>query len=228
MGYGKVLLMLHGYLSQKESFYFQINFFSRFMRVVAVDMTGFGKAKQMEYPYSVDDYVKEIRNLLDEIGEDKVDLLAHSFGGRVGVKLANVDHRIDRIIFTGAAGLKPKRGLKFLFRKASFFILKKFIPKEKLAFLYSQDYRKLNPVMKMSFQKIVGENLDEEYKNIKNKTLIIFGKKDNQTPPYMAKLMRKLVCASRLVFIAKAGHFCFSEKPDEFNRIAWEFLMGDS
>ena len=74
--------MLHGYLSQKESFGFQINFFSRFMRVVAVDMTGFGKAEQMQSPFSVGDYVTEIQGVLDLLGEEKIDLLAHSFGGR--------------------------------------------------------------------------------------------------------------------------------------------------
>ena len=127
--------MLHGYLSCKESFNSQINFFSRFMRVIAVDMRGFGKSEEMEYPYSLDDYVLEIERVLDFIGEEKVDLLAHSFGARVGIKLANKDKRIDKIVFTGAAGLKPRRGLKYFFRKASFFILKRFVKKEKLKFL---------------------------------------------------------------------------------------------
>ena len=145
----------------------------------------------------------------------------------VGVKLANLDKRIDRIIFTGAAGLKPRRGIKYLFRKASFFILKNFVEKEKLTFLYSEDYRKLSPVMKKSFQKIVGENLDSEYEKLKNDCLLVFGKSDGQTPPYMAKRMKKLVKNSRLVFL-NAGHFCFSEKPDEFNSLAFRFLMGGS
>ena len=64
--------MLHGYLSNKESFIYQINFFSRFTRVIAVDMTGFGRGKEMKFPYSLSDYVKEIRDVLDEIGEEKV------------------------------------------------------------------------------------------------------------------------------------------------------------
>ena len=51
--------MLHGYLSCKESFAKQISFFSRFMRVVAVDMSGFGKAPKMSTPYSLGDYARE-------------------------------------------------------------------------------------------------------------------------------------------------------------------------
>ena len=124
-GQGSVLVMLHGYLSSKESFLNQIKFFSKFMRVIAVDMSGFGKAGELNYPYSVSDYAQEIKGVLDQIGEPNVDVIAHSFGARVVVKLANLDERINRIIFTGAAGLKPRRGLKYLLRKASFFILKK-------------------------------------------------------------------------------------------------------
>ena len=218
--------MLHGYLSSKESFLRQIQFFSRFFRVVAVDMRGFGKSEEMDYPYSLDDYVNEIKEILDLLGEDKVDLLAHSFGARVGVKLANKDDRIDNIIFTGAAGLKPRRGLKYILKKASFFILKRFVKREKLKFLYSQDYRNLPLVKKQSFQKIIGERLEEEYKKLDRKVLLIFGGRDKETPPYMAKRMRKLVKNSQLVILPYAGHFCFLERAEEFNSTAFKFLMG--
>jgi pimeloyl-ACP methyl ester carboxylesterase len=217
--------MLHGYLSCKESFVGQIAFFSRYMRVIAVDMTGFGKATKLDSAYSLEDYAIEIKILLDKICEEKVDLLAHSFGARVSVKLLQKESRIDKIIFTGAAGLKPRRSFKYFFRKASFFILKNFVKKEKLKFLYSKDYRNLSPIMKCSFQKIIAENLDNQYKNISNKTLLIFGKKDRETPPYMAKRMKKLLKRSKLCFLRNAGHFCFLEKPDEFNSLALKFLM---
>lgn len=220
--------MLHGYLSSKESFIKQIAFFSRFMRVVAVDMTGFGKSPEMAYPYSLEDYANEIKGVLDELGQEKVDLLAHSFGARVAVKLLQDENRIDKIIFTGAAGLKPRRSLKYFFKKASFFILKKFIKKEKLKFLYSSDYRNLSPIMKKSFQKVISETLDDKYSKIKNKTLLIFGKKDRETPPYMAKRMKKLMQNSALYFLCYTGHFCFIEKSDEFNSLCFKFLMGNS
>ena len=195
------------------------------MRVVAIDMQGFGKSEEMDHPYSLDDYVLEVQEILDTIGEEKVDLLAHSFGARVAIKLANRDKRIDKIVFTGAAGLKPRRGLKYFFRKASFFILKRFVKKEKLKFLYSEDYRNLTEVKKRSFQKIVGEHLDKEVEKVQNKCLLIFGKRDRQTPPYMAKKMARKITRSRLLFIKDLGHFCFAEEPVKFNSEMFKFLM---
>ena len=195
------------------------------MRVVAIDMQGFGKSEEIPFPYSLDDYVAEVEGVLDFIGEEKVDVLAHSFGARVAIKLANKDKRIDKIVFTGAAGLKPRRGLKYLFRKASFFILKRFVKREKLQFLYSEDYRSLSQVKKKSFQKIVSEHLDLEVEKLQNNCLLIFGRHDKQTPLYMARGMNKKIKKSRLVIMPDAGHFCFVENPHQFNGEAFRFLM---
>ena len=216
-------MFLHGYLSKKESFLKQIAFFSKFFRVIAVDMTGFGEAGEMPYPYSVDDYVSEIIRVLDELGVDKCNIVAHSFGARVGIKLAARDKRINRIIFTGAAGLKPKRGVKYLFKRASFLMLKELVPKEKLKKFYSADYLALSGVMRESFKLIISENLDETAKTLTNKTLILSGKNDKETPPESQKKLNSYIRGSKLIFI-KGGHFCFVENSAAFNFKAFAFL----
>ena len=215
--------MLHGYLSSKESFLKQIGFFSKFFRVVAPDMTGFGEAKGMEKPYSVDDYKEEIKLVIDELGVDKCCVLAHSFGARVAIKLAAEDKRINRIIFTGAAGLKPKRGVKYLFKRASFLMLKKLVPREKLKKFYSADYLAIHGVMRGSFKLIISENLDETAKKLTNKTLILSGRNDRETPPESQKKLNSYIKGSELIFI-KGGHFCFVENSAAFNFKAFAFL----
>lgn len=218
-----MLLALHGYLASKESFLKQIKFFSAFYKVVAVDMTGFGESPKMERPYSVDDYKSEIKRVVSELGVEKYNILAHSFGARVTMKLAAEDKRINRIIFTGAAGLKPRRSLKYFFNRASFLMLRRLVPKEKLERFYSSDYRSLSPVMKESFKKIVSENLESYAEQITAKTLIISGKKDAETPPYSQKKLHGLIKGSRLMFI-DGGHFCFAENSSKFNAAAFSFL----
>ena len=188
-------------------------------------MTGFGESDSMKYPYSLDDYVAEIKGVIDLLGVEKVDVVAHSFGARVLVKLLAVDKRIDKIVLTGAAGLGKRRGMKYFFKRTLFKILKSFIPREKLKKFYSSDYLSLSPVMKESFKLIVGEDLTEYYKKIKNEALIIFGAKDKETPVKTAKRMKKCVKRSRLVVLSRSGHFCFCERPNAFNSKVFSFLM---
>lgn len=218
-----MIICLHGYLSCKESFLKQILFLSRFYRVVAVDMTGFGESRKMETPFSVDDYKREIKNVMSELEVKECYLLAHSFGARVAIKLAADDDRIKKIIFTGAAGLKPKRGVKYLFKKASFLMLKKLVPKEKLEFCYSSDYRALPPVMRESFKSVVNEYLEDEARKIKAKTLILSGKRDRAVLPEAQKRLNKLIKNSKLKFI-NGGHFCFADNAELFNSIVFDFL----
>ncbi len=190
-----------------------------------MDMTGFGKSKEMNKPYSLDDYADEIKGVIDELKVDKIDVVAHSFGARVLVRLLQTDKRIDKIVLTGAAGLKPRRSIKYLIKKLLFIILSRFLIRERLQNFYSSDYRRLSPIMKESFKLIVGENLDDEYKRIKNKALLIFGKRDKETPLYMAKRMKRYLKGSKLIVLDKEGHFCFSENPSAFNRAVFSFLL---
>lgn len=197
------------------------------MRVVAIDMRGFGKSPEMEYPYSLDDYANEVKEILDFLGEPRVNVIAHSFGARVIIRLAKQDKRIDKIVFTGAAGLKPRRSLKYFLKKASFFILKRFVKREKLKFLYSEDYRNLSEVKKKSFQKIVSDYLEKDLTEIESDCLLVFGKRDKETPSYMARKMKRLLKRANLTFMDGCGHFCFVQKPEQFNGIAFKFLMGN-
>lgn len=222
------LLFLHGYLSSKDSFIYQIKYFERFFNVYALDLKGFGDNKDMEYPYSLDDYCKEVLDFLSKNGIKKTHVLAHSFGGRIAIKIASDSGDIfDKIVLTGSAGLKPKRSVKYYVKKKVFKFLSLFIKKEKLKMFYSKDYNMLSPVMKESFVKIVGEYLDDNLKNIKNKTLIINGALDKETPPYTARRLNENIKNSTLIFIKGASHFAFIDKPFEFNTEVGEFLLSN-
>lgn len=192
----------------------------------APDLKGFGDNTGMEYPYSLDDYCREVSEYIKENGIYNCDVIAHSFGGRIAIKLASYDSDIfNKMVLTGCAGLKPKRTIKKTFRKIAFNVLKQFVDKEKLQGFYSGDYRALDKTMKESFIKIVNEHLNDRLTLIKNKTFIVFGKNDEQTPPYMAKILHEKIADSRLLFIAGAGHFAFIDKPHIFNTEVREFLL---
>ena len=220
-------MFLHGYLSCKESFSYQINALKSKRRIIAVDLRGFGESSALPFAYSLSDYVNDVKDLITALKIERYDVVAHSFGGRIALRLATADSRVDKIVLTGSAGLKPKRSLKYYFKVYLYKLLKKFISEKNLKNFGSKDYVRLSPVMKKSFIKIVNEHLDKELKNVNNKTLIIFGKNDKETPLYFAKKLKKEIKNSYLIVIENAGHFAFVDNPNAFNLYLKEFLFGD-
>ncbi len=219
-------MFLHGYLADKNSFGFQVPFFEKNFEVHTFDLKGFGSNTDMPYPYSLDDYVLEVKEYMYKHSLKKPNVIAHSFGGRIAIKSLAMDSGLfDKIVLTGSAGLKPKRSIKYRLKKLEFSVLKKFIKKEKLLRFYSSDYLALNEVMRKSFKMIVEEHLDNLLSEIKNECLIINGVLDRETPVYMAKRLNRGITNSRLVLLEDAGHFCFIDKPYKFNMEVNEFLL---
>ena len=220
------LLFLHGYLADKNSFAYQLQFFSQYFNVHALDLKGFGENKGMEYPYSLSDYAREVKEYIDNNQLEKPCVIAHSFGGRIAIKLSSTYKNLfSKMVLTGCAGLKPRRGIKYIAKKLTFNFLKLFVKKEKLSSFYSKDYLSLDGTMKESFVKIIGERLDGLLQDIQTPTLIVNGDKDRETPLYMAKKLNKGIKNSKLVVIKNTGHFCFIDSPLKFNTEVREFLL---
>ena len=104
-GAGRDLVFLHGYLATKESFYPQIEYFSRFYRVTAFDFPGFGQSDPLPAAWSVGDYADWTENYLRELSIRFPLLIAHSFGGRVAVKCLSRGDLFDRAVL---CGVKPR------------------------------------------------------------------------------------------------------------------------
>ena len=129
----KPLVFLHGFGCNSQTFAYQTKFFSKWYKVYSPDLKVFGKNKDMPYPYSLNDYIRELKEYFNENGIVKPHIIAHSFGGRIALKLAKENGElIDKIVLTGTAGLKPKRTFKYRINKLKFNFLKLFISKDKL------------------------------------------------------------------------------------------------
>ena len=223
-GEGEDLVFLHGYLSCKESFYHQINYLSRFYKVTAFDFRGMGKSAPLRSPWSVGDYAEHTKRLLEELGVERPRLLAHSFGGRVAIKLLAEGYPAHSALLTGCAGIPPRRGLSYRLRVKSYRFVRKFAPRYAEKKFGSAEYRSLSPVMKESFKRIVGEDLTPLLPRIRVPVLYVFGVKDTATPLWMARILREKTPRAELIVLRGCTHFCFCEKWEEFNAVAREFF----
>ena len=217
---------MHGYLSNKESFYYQIKFLSQYFKVTAPDIVGFGKSSPIERPYSVDDYCNWLESFIKKCRLENPHILAHSFGARVALKyLGARGGTADKLIITGGAGIVKPRSPRYMRRVKAYRRIKKVFPRFAEKHFGSAEYRTLSPLMKESYKLIVNEDLKDCAANIKNKTLLVYGREDTVTPPSEeGETFNNLIVGSRLL-VLDGGHFCFSENPDKFNETIFKFLM---
>jgi pimeloyl-ACP methyl ester carboxylesterase len=86
-GSGEPLLCLHGLGGTKASFLPTVAALASSRRVIAVDLPGFGEsAKPFAAAYDAPYFARAVRDLLDELGIGRADLVGNSMGGRVALE----------------------------------------------------------------------------------------------------------------------------------------------
>ncbi len=188
-------------------------------------MPGFGASAPIDYPYSVGDYARWLKDFIAAEKLDRPHILAHSFGCRVALKLLAEDCEIaDKLVITGGAGIVKPRSRQYIRRVKRYRMVKKLFPRFAEKHFGSKEYRSLPPVMKESYKRIVNEDLRDCASRIKNKTLLVYGRDDTVTPySEEGEIFKSLIADSELILI-DGGHFCFCEYPDGFNKLLTEFL----
>lgn len=227
-GRGDPILLLHGFLSKKESFYYQTTALeSAGYRVIAPDMPCFGASESVDRAWSVGDYAEWLRLFMEKKDLYGAHVLAHSFGARVIFKLLAGDNRLaGKVIITGGAGLVKPRSPRYMRQVKRYRRIKKLFPRYAEKHFGSEEYRTLPPLMRESYKLIVNEDLKECAAKIKNQVLLIYGRQDTVTPlSEEGETFNRLIAGSRLEVI-EGGHFCFSENHAEFNRLMLNFLGG--
>lgn len=224
-GRGEKLLFLHGYLSQKESFYYQIEFFSDYYRVIAPDLPGFGASAPLTAAWSVGDYAEWVHSFLVAQNATRVHIIAHSFGARTAFKLlSEYPETALSLIITGGAGIVKPRSPEYIKKVKRYRRVKKIFPGFAEKRFGSAEYRMLSPLMRESYKKIVNEDLSECARKVKCRTYLLYGADDKVTPPSEeGAVFHNLIKGSRFETM-EGGHFCFSEYPDKFNEKVFNFL----
>lgn len=232
-GEGETLLLLHGWGCGASVYAGVVGFLSGRFRVILPELPGFGNTPEPPEPWGVNEYAAFITAFREKLNIRESVTLAHSLGCRIAIRLLSAGNlSARRVIFTGAAGIKPKPTLKGKIRARFYKIGKTLLsrsPKmlEKLRRKSgSADYRAASPIMRQCLVKIVNEDLTPLLPDIKQPVLLIWGKNDDQTPLSDGELMEKLIPDAGLALIENAGHYAFSEQPYVFNKILDSYLNG--
>ncbi|MBT2638004.1 alpha/beta hydrolase [Bacillus sp. ISL-39] len=89
-GKGDPILLIHGFAGSKHYWDKIIPQVANEYRVIALDLPGHGESGMSKNNYSIEDMAGTIKELLDQIGLDKVTMFGHSLGGYITLAFAEI------------------------------------------------------------------------------------------------------------------------------------------
>ncbi len=232
-GEGQPIVLLHGLFGALSNFEHLTREFSKDYNIV-IPMLPIYEMPILQV--SVSGLVDFVSRFIEYKGFDKVHVLGNSLGGHISLlyALAHPEH-IQSVTLTGSSGLFesafgtafPKRGdYEYIKKKAGDTFYDPAVATKELVdeiFGIVNDRNKAIRVVATA-KSAVRHNLGDRLYQLKSPTLLIWGKQDAVTPPFVAEKFHDLIENSRLYFLDKCGHAPMMEKPEEFNAILREFL----
>ena len=241
IGNGFPFVFVHGYLGSSEMWCFQKNYFSKYCRVIAPALPGFGESHNAKSLNSINDMAKNIIEILNQKKINRFNLIGHSMGGMIVQEITKIiGHRVNKLICfaTGSIGDIPGRfetmdetreklkkdGAKISFSRVP---PKWFVNgnKDKNYFLCE------NAVINVSLEAADNALLAmknwrgiDNLKNIENETLIIWGDKDISYNFDQVDTLSKNIKNSHLEIFKGCCHNVHLEQPDKFNILIKNFL----
>lgn len=232
-GGGQTLMLLHGLFGALSNFSDLINHFSKTRNVVIPILPIYTMPLKK---VSVKGLVEHVQKFVEFKGFEKVHLLGNSLGGHVGLLYAlSNPEKVSSITLTGSSGLFentmgstfPKRGdYDFVKTKTQSVFFKPETATEELideVFDIVNDRNKAIRLV-LTAKSAVRQNLSNKLEGIYHPTLLVWGKQDEITPPFVAEKFDELIANTELHFIDECGHAPMMEHPEEFNEILGDFL----
>ncbi len=242
-GKGKSVLIIPGWGTTISTYMTLINEISKYACVYCLDMPGCGESEEPINSWDVDNYVDFIIEFIRKQNIKNVDLIGHSNGGKIIIKLMNrkkLNFKVNKIILMGSSGIVHKKTFMQKIKVKTFKLCKKTLELKPIKALCpnlllklknsfgSEDYRNATPIMRQTLVKLINTDLKDCLKNIKEPTLLIWGELDTATPVTDGEIMEKLIPDSALIRVKNCSHYVFLENPIYVNKIIYAFLKGEN
>ena len=215
IGYGMPLILLHGNGEDMTYFKYQVECFSQYFRVIAIDSRGHGRTPRGTAPFTIRQFAEDLHAFMDAHEINKAHILGYSDGGNVAMCFAlKYPERVGKLILNGA-NLYPL-GVK----------LSAQIP---ITIQYILEKRKKNDPEAKHNAELLGLMVNDPYispnelKALNIPTLVIAGEDDLIRESHTKKIARCIPNA-RLA-ILPGGHAVAAMNPEAFNAEVLDFLL---
>jgi 3-oxoadipate enol-lactonase len=252
-GEGQPLVLVHGFGTKLQGWQYQIEFFKKLMKVIALDNRGVGKSSRPNYSYSMDMFVEDLHKLLKHLGiNGKIHLCGISMGGMIAqhyalkypnelktLILCATSEKLGKGISKMIDGLKEIDNLSFEEKMVNIFPFtfsrkfeKRLSEDKQLLDFIKDDIIFITPcrdpttITDYENQAVAVENHDTS--NLLDKiivpTLILGANKDRLIPIHHQRTLCEKITNAKLKEIKGCGHAFTIENPDEVNEIIWDFI----
>ena len=245
-GRGEALVLLHGLGSSSYDWEFQVPAFSKYYRVIAPCLRGFGDSDKPAGPYSISQYARDVIGLLDHLGIARCHVLGFSMGGAVAFQMAvdqperlhslivvnsqpsfELDHWRKHLMVITRIGMASVLGMERMTR----YVAKRLFPLPDQQHLRDRMMERHAKNQKASYlaalQALAGWSVKDRIHQLYVPTLIVAGEHD-YSPLTEKQTYVSLIPRARLAVIRGTRHGTLFEKPDEVNRVVLDFLSAPS
>jgi len=212
--------------------------------VYAFDQPGFGTTDNPP-DFSADYRVKHAKLFIDKMKLDHCHMIANSQGAYIAARIALEDQRVERLVFTATGTLAPKGSApsEALAREHAKELSEYFPSLENMRAmtmrtLFNKDLV-TEELVQLRYAASTGKNfvaqqkrreasgpkpLPEELRNLKAKTLLLWGKNDSGVALERGFLLFQLLPDAELHIFDKCGHWVQWDQASRFHGVVVDFL----
>lgn len=242
-GQGDPVVLLHGWLGSWRYWMPTMEALAGEYRTYALDFWGFGDSDKPGDCYTIEDYAQLLEDFLDGLGIPKANLIGHSLGGVVGLRMAMKDpQRVDKLVLVdtpiqGSAlsiSLKLMRNpISRLLAGSSTLIGLWMRALKRVSSDWTEMYEEIvedtekldHGAVEQSVANMLDLDLTPELAKLYTHTLVIYGERDEFVDPHQAEFfINGKVATAQVVILDDCRHFPFLDEPSKFNRLLKEFL----
>lgn len=238
------VILIHAYPLNKNMWTDQIEKLKGDFRVLALDIRGFGKS-ELRTPYTLENIVDDVIDLMNEKKIDKAIIAGLSMGGFVALRAIERNPERFQALILADTKSEPDSDESKLGRHIGLVKIEEDgVNKFTDSFIenaLAQETMAKKPNVFIQASSIAKENKKEGVgagllaltsrtdttaglSKIKVPTLIIQGEFDTVIPMKAAVALNKKIKGSKLVVIPRVGHLSNLEDPEAFNRALIEFV----